>query len=88
MSFVENAALVHESIQQIWNRADVSALETLALPTCTFHLASQAPRGIVAMTPFLRDGLCGAFPDWRVTSVPLMAEGEWGAARWVPQAAQ
>jgi steroid delta-isomerase-like uncharacterized protein len=77
-------SLVSEFIERVWNRADLAALNEFCAPSYTYQLGGQPPRDKAAMTEFLQ-AVHAAFPDWRVQTRTLIAEGDRVAAQWEGQ---
>jgi len=74
-------SLVLEYIEEVWNNANLAALNDLTAPTFTYHLGGQPPRDKAAMQQFLQ-AVHVAFPDWRVQVQAIVAESNTVAARW------
>jgi len=73
--------LVSQYIEEVWNNADLAALEDLTGPAYTYHLGGQPPRDKAAMKEFLQ-AVHVAFPDWRVQIQDIVAESNTVAVRW------
>jgi steroid delta-isomerase-like uncharacterized protein len=73
--------LISRYIEDVWNKADLEALESLTNSTFTYHLGGQPPRDISAMRQFLQ-AVHMAFPDWRVEIQDIIAEDHIVAVRW------
>lgn len=81
MSETEAKRLVSNYIEEVWNNADLSALNDLTTAEYTYHFGSQPPRDKAALQQFLQ-AVHVAFPDWRVQIQAIVAEGNTVAVRW------
>jgi len=81
MSQNDPKSLVSRYIEEVWNKANLAALNDLTTPTFTYHLGGQPPRDIAAMQEFLQ-AVHVAFPDWRVQVQVIVAESNTVAVRW------
>jgi predicted ester cyclase len=81
MSRDDVKGLVTKYIEDVWNNADLVALNELTGPEYTYHFGSHPPRDKVAMQQLLHE-LHTAFPDWRVQIQDIIAEGTTVAVRW------
>ena len=81
MSVEDTRGLIGRYVEQVWNRADMAALEALTLPTFVYHLGGQPARDRPAFEHFIR-ATHEAFPDWRVEILGLIAEANGAAVRW------
>ncbi len=82
MSAEGNKALIHEIIEEVWNKGDLEAVDRYFAPDYVDHspLPGQAPgsegykQAVVAMRE--------AFPDLRLTLEDILAEGDKVAFRY------
>ena len=81
MSQNDAKSLVSKYIEEVWNKANLAALNDLTAPTFTYHLGGQPPQDKAAMQKFLQ-AVHKAFPDWRVQVQAIVAESNTVAARW------
>ena len=73
--------LVRRYVDEVWNQANLTALDALTLPAFVYRLGGQPARDRAALAEFIRS-THAAFPDWRVEIVNLIAEGNRAMARW------
>jgi len=81
MADFDVAELVLEYIESVWNGADMKALEELTSTGFTYRLGGQPGRDRSDLGAFVQL-IHGAFPDWRVEVVAIIAEGNQVAVRW------
>ena len=77
-------ALIQEYVEQIWNLANLAALDDLTSPAFTYRLGGQPGRDRAGMRQFI-EAIHIAFPDWRVQIVELIIEGNTAVIRWQGQ---
>jgi steroid delta-isomerase-like uncharacterized protein len=81
MSIEDTRSLIARYVEQVWNRADLAALEALTLPTFVYYLGGQPARDREAFGRLIRS-THEAFPDWRVETLALIVEADRAAVRW------
>jgi len=67
-------ALVREYVEEVWNRGDSTAFDALTTPSYTYYLGGQPGRDRASMKQFIAM-IHAAFPDWRVQTAQVIAEG-------------
>ena len=81
MSVAANKAQTMEIINNVWNRGDMDALDTLISPDFINH-TSDNPRegrdGFKARVQMIRT----AFPDWELVVEDMIGEGDKVVTRW------
>lgn len=81
MSRDDPKGIVSKYIEEVWNNANLAALDDLTGPMYTYHLGGQPPWDVASMQRFLQ-AVHMAFPDWRVQIQEIISEGNTVAARW------
>lgn len=81
MSRDEAKKLISKYIEEVWNNADLNALDDLTSAKYTYHFGSQPPRNKAALQQFLQ-AVHVAFPDWRVRIQSIIADGNTVAVQW------
>ena len=81
MSIEDAKGLVVRYIEEVWNKGDAAALETLTTETFRYCLGGQPARDRAAMRQLL-EAVHVAFPDWQVQIQDILADGTTVAVRW------
>ena len=81
MSSDDAKKLVSKYIEEVWNNADLIALNDLTSAEYTYHFGGQPPRDKAAPQQFLQ-AVHVAFPDWRIQIQAMVAEENTVAVRW------
>ncbi len=82
MSADVNKVLVHQYYDALWNRGDMTVIDTVTTSDYFYDLAGNpTPMDHAGLQQFA-GMLRSAFPDWHVTSEDLIGEGDRVAVRW------
>ena len=80
-SDVPDAPIVRRYFEDIWNRGDLAAVETLIAPDVAGHVNGRTFHGGEALKQRLA-ALWAAFPEPRFTMDDLLVDGARAAVRW------
>jgi len=77
-----NKALIHEIIEEVWNKGDLAAIDSYFAPNYVDHTPfpgqGPGPEGYRQVVAAIRD----AFPDLHLTLEDILSEGDKAAFRY------